>query len=106
MSVADIKNWIQIALLILTHGKEVVEALGEIIDEVKSWFHDEDNEQILNQWDAMNAFVKKATPLVAASKGRSVSVSEVKAIGKTLWDAPDGRVAKMSARKQGKSRRA
>lgn len=97
MKPSDIVNWVKLALMILAHGKEIVETLGEIVEEIKSWFEDDPDEG-----RAVEEFREKATPLVTASIGRRASPKHVDKIGRILWNAPEGRVKKMT---KGKTRR-
>jgi len=87
MSLSEIKSIIQIVLLVLANGKEIIEAMGDIIEEIKSWFR-ADNKPI-EKLDAatLAALTAEVKPLMVAAKGADVSQKKVAHAVNVLWNA-------------------
>jgi len=86
MSLSEIKSIIQIIMLVLTNGKAIIEAIGDIVEEIKSWFR-ADNKPLDLDDATMAALTAEVRPLMVAAKGKDVPQKKVAAAVKVLWNA-------------------
>lgn len=105
MKLAEVKSIIQIVILIITNGKVVVEAIGDIVEEIKSWFRKEGPEPKELDQPTLKEIVQRVSPLMAAVKGKVVPVRKVEKAARIMWKANPETVRKLTKRKVGKTSR-
>jgi hypothetical protein len=102
ISPKQIMQWIQLVILILRYGKDVISTIGDIVDEVKDWFKKDPTER--NKWKAKNEIKQRIEPLISASKGRYATSKELNDVADLMLKVDGDKVKKMT-KKRGKSAR-
>ena len=108
---SEIKLWVELVLLILRYGKDLVEVLGEIVSEIKSWFEKEHAVTAPEKPDEVVTakFASAALPLIRAAKGADPKAKVVAHALDVLWSREiqaDRRAAKRVGKTAGASRTA
>lgn len=101
LSISEIRDIVSLVIMILQYGKDVVEAMGDIIEEIRKWFR---NEPSVQEQEAFEKAKESIEPILSATRlSGEATRKEVSKAASVLWnldketvDTWTRRVAKVS----------